>query len=35
MAFVLWRALGDDFRTFLDDLVATVSTVEIPLGLRL
>ena len=30
-----WRAQGDDFRTFLGDFVAAVSTVEIPAQLAL
>ncbi len=30
-----WRALGDDFRTFLDDFVAAISTVEAPIILSL
>jgi hypothetical protein len=30
-----WRAQGDDFRTFLSDLVAVLPQIELPAGLSL
>ena len=31
----LWRAQGDDFRTFLCDFVAALPHIELPFGLNL